>query len=244
MSPNTLPFSSENDYHEPSSRWHRAQMPILVGPLRGKRWLPASGGKVLRVLLGSYEREQTALFRQYLNPGDVVFDVGAANGYYTLLASQLVGRRGHVVSFEPNPKNAKFLRNHVDVNRATNVTVHQAAVGAKAGAQRFAFGTGTGTGKLADDGQLEVRVLRLDDIVSAEWLRPAHLKIDVEGGELGVLEGACETLEVFRPSIFLSTHGTAIHKECCDWLRNLGYKLDPIIGSNLEETSEVFCRAA
>ena len=55
----------------------------LRGPLRGMRWLPSSGGKLARFLLGSYEAKQSALFAQRVRPGQQVLDLGAAAGYYT-----------------------------------------------------------------------------------------------------------------------------------------------------------------
>ena len=88
----------------------RLRFPILAGPLRGRWWLPATRGKLLRIYLGTYEREQTALFRELIRPGHTVLDVGAHVGYYTVLASALAGPRGAVWAFEPNPANAGCLR--------------------------------------------------------------------------------------------------------------------------------------
>src|SRR5688500_16975561 len=91
------------------SRLHSARLPLLCGPMRGKFWLPYSGGKLWRLLLGRYEPDQTAMMGRVLQPGHVLFDVGAAVGYYTVLASPIVGSHGRVVAFEPDPKNAAFL---------------------------------------------------------------------------------------------------------------------------------------
>ncbi|MBW3630628.1 MAG: FkbM family methyltransferase, partial [Gemmatimonadetes bacterium] len=99
------------------------KVPILGGVLRGSWWLPLSPGTVARVLLGSYEAEQTALFREWLRPGDTLLDVGAHVGYYSLLGARLVGERGAVWSFEPNPSNSEWLRRHVRVNGLRNVHV-------------------------------------------------------------------------------------------------------------------------
>jgi len=221
-------------------------VPIPAGPMRGMFWAPASGGKLLRVLLGSYEREQTALFRQLLAPGDIVGDIGANVGYYTLLAARLLGGRGRIVAFEPEPRNAAFLRRHAAVNRAARklAQVEQAAVGAANGTARFSAGTGSGTGHLADGGELEVRMVKLDDYLAAEKLAPTHLKIDVEGAECDVLCGAMETLRRHRPTIFLSTHGPTPHAACMKLLGELDYRFDPIIGADAATTTELLCRAA
>ena len=220
------------------------RLPVVAGRLRGRWWLPASRGKILRILNGTYEREQTRLFERHLRPGATVLDVGAHVGYYTLLSSVLVGGEGRVHAFEPNPANAEFLRRHVRINRLSNVHVEQAAVSDTAGTARFDFGTGSGTGRLADAGALEVRTVRLDDHCAQHGLAPAALKIDVEGAELVVLEGARETLARHRPVIFLSTHGAQVHAASLQVLRGLGYALSPILGSDLDATSEVLALPA
>jgi FkbM family methyltransferase len=215
------------------------RLPIIGGALRGRWWLPASRGKVLRILNGTYEREQTRLFQQHIRPGSTVLDVGANVGYYTLLASVLAGDSGRVHAFEPEPRNAEFLRRHAAINRRANVTVQQAAVSDRAGTARFDFGSGSGTGHLADAGAIEVRTLRLDDYCAEHGLAPTALKIDVEGAEVAVLEGARGMLERHRPVLFLSTHGPDVHRASLAILRGLGYRVAPILGGDVESTTEV-----
>lgn len=220
------------------------RLPIVRGPLAGRWWLPASRGKILRILGGTYECEQTRLFREHLRPGDTVLDVGAHVGYYSLLSSVFVGDQGEVWAFEPNPQNAGFLRRHVELNRRGNVRVTQAAVAEAEGTARFDFGTGSGTGYLAEGGALEVRTVRLDDFCRDHGLRVSAVKIDVEGAEMAVLEGAAETIRRERPTIFLSTHGAEVHRRCLAWLRERGYALRPILGDDLDAATEVLCTPA
>lgn len=215
------------------------RLPILAGPLAGRWWLPASRGKILRILLGSYEPEQTRLFQRWVGPGATVLDVGAHVGYYTLVSSVLAGPGGRVVAFEPNPRNHDFLRRHVALNGCANVEVEQAAVAAANGTARFDFGSGSGTGRLAEGGAIEVRTVRLDDFCAERRLHPAAVKIDVEGAELEVLRGGEETLRRCRPVIFLSTHGPDVHRRCVEWLAARGYALQPILGTELEAATEV-----
>ena len=216
------------------------KLPILAGPLRGRWWLPQSRGKILRILGGTYEPEQTRLFREHIPVGATVFDVGAHVGYYTLLASVLAGDTGRVWAFEPNPANHAFLRRHVAVNRRDNVSIENAAVSDRNGTAAFAFGTGSGTGHLDTKGSLEVRTVRLDDFCREHGVQPGFLKIDVEGAEQAVLRGAEETLAA-RPVIFLSTHGPQIHAACLAWLRERGYSLRPVDADDLADASEVLC---
>jgi FkbM family methyltransferase len=222
---------------------HLLGLPIAAGLLRGKTWLPFSGGKTLRLLLGTYEQEQTALFAEHIRPGNVVFDVGASVGYYTLAAAKLVGRAGKVVAFEPEPRNAAFVRAHVRANRLKNVIVYQTAVAREAGVLSFSAGTGTGTGRLEQDGDLPVTACCLDDVAAELDILPTHIKIDVEGAERSVLDGAAGVLSCARPMIFLSTHGKEAHAACCQRLKELGYEMQPINGSDAANASELFCRA-
>jgi len=196
--------------------------------------------------MGTYEPEQTALFCRLIAPGQTVFDVGAAAGYYTLLSAQLLGTGGRVVACEPEPKNFRFLRQHVAGNRLQNVTLLPRAVGAESGSARFGGGTGTGTGRLTGAGQLIVAVERLDDLATEQKCSPDFIKIDVEGAELDVLRGGEATIRRSRPTIFLSTHEgdrPGVHAACCELLATWGYDLQPILGEDLARTSEVLCTA-
>jgi len=217
-------------------------MPILRGRLAGARWLPAAGGKTLRVLLGTYEPEQTALFEELTASDNTVFDVGAHVGYYTLLASALAGPDGRVTAFEPDADNLFFLRAHLELNRRSNVTVIESAVGERSGQALFAAGTGSGTGRLAAAGEVSVPVTGLDEFIAAGGGIPDIVKIDVEGAEEMVLRGARQLLAGRGPTLFLSTHGREIHRECCRLLAAQGYRLEPIVGGSVETATELLCR--
>lgn len=202
--------------------------PIVAGPLRGRWWLPVGGGKVWRVLGGTYEAEQTALFGDRVRPGDVVLDLGAHIGYYTLLASRLVGPAGRVYAFEPHPRNARYLRRHVAMNRCLNVEVLERAAYDRRGTLGFDFGSGSGTGRIREGGPMSVAAVRLDDFAAERGISPRVLKVDVEGGERPVLAGAREILRGDRPLLFLSTHGDEQASECRCLLAGLGYRMLPL----------------
>ena len=217
------------------------RLPIWGGALRGRWWLPESRGKVLRVLGGTYEPEQTRLFQEHVRPGATVLDIGAHVGYYSLLSSVLAGDAGTVWAFEPNPRNCAFLRRHVEINRRGNVRVTEAAVSDAAGRARFDFGRGSGTGRLSVQGAVEVETVRLDDFAREQGIAPTAVKIDVEGAEVQVLDGARATLAEHRPVVFLSTHGAEVHRAGMALLRELGYRFRPILGSDAATTSELLC---
>lgn len=217
-------------------------LPILSGALRGKRWILASTNYVS--WFGIHEQEKQRLFQEKIHVGQVVYDIGAHVGFYTLLASRLVGPTGRVVAFEPLPRNLHYLRRHVLLNRATNVQVVEAAVGDRIGEVSFDEGPNTSMGRVSTAGMLRVRMVTVDALVSTGQLPPPHhLKIDVEGADMLVLAGARSTLEAYRPSLFIDIHGAHLLGEAREFLTQLGYDIQPIGGGELDHADELFAAA-
>jgi len=216
-----------------------AAVPILQGRFKGKKWIVGSANH--GYWLGSYEFKKRLLFERIIPPDSVVYDVGGFVGYYTLLASVLVGEQGQVVTFEPLPRNLYYLKEHLRLNGITNVTVVEAAVSDQAGTLSFKEGPSRAMGRLSKDGGLEVQAVRLDDLVErGELPEPQFMKVDVEGAEVRVFAGARRLLERCHPTIFLDTHGSDIHAESCRLLTELGYRLETIDGRHLQESKEIF----
>jgi FkbM family methyltransferase len=196
---------------------------VIGGPLRGARWVPGAG--VHGYWLGRYEPAEVAIFTSLIASGATVFDAGAHVGYYTLIASRLVGATGHVVAFEPNPRNLIYLRRHVTLNDCANVRVIAAAVADVAGHAAFQDGTRDAEGLLAAGGTLDVETVTLDAIAygTPGLPPPSVLKIDVEGAEQRVLAGAERLLAEAKPDILLSTHGRDNYVGCQTTLARHGY---------------------
>lgn len=219
-----------------------ARLPILQGPLRGRRWI--AGSSTHGCWLGSYERAQQRILAQRIKPGDVVFDVGAHVGFHTLLASVLVGDTGRVMAFEPVPANLRYLREHLRLNAVGNVEVIEAAVSDRAGCLRLAPGPASSMWHREADGALEVEAVCLDELVRSGRLPPPRvLKMDIEGGEIMALRGAADVLRRCRPVLLLSTHGAIAHRECCELLLATGYRLEPVGGASLAECRELLAVA-
>src|SRR5437868_8178233 len=85
-----------------------ATVPVLQGRLRGKKWVVGSGEH--GYWLGSYEAVKQKAFVAVASGKQVVYDVGANVGFYSLLAATLVTKGGRVFAFEPLPRNLFFLR--------------------------------------------------------------------------------------------------------------------------------------
>ena len=215
-----------------------ACIPILQGRLRGMRWI--AGSSIHGCWLGSYEYAKRRLFERTIPAGSVVFDIGAHVGFYTLLASVLVGPTGSVFAFEPVPSNVHYLRKHLCLNSVQNVTVIEAAVSDADGFCAFQEGAISLTGHLSATGGLHVQAVRLDRLVSEGAIpSPQYIKIDVEGAEARVLRGATELLARDHPVVFLSTHGREVNADCRGFLGSLGYTVEPIGAESVQEASEI-----
>jgi FkbM family methyltransferase len=209
------------------------RLPILLGRLRGYQWIVGSGNH--SCWLGIYERSKQEVFAAAIPMGAIVFDVGAHAGFYTLLFSRLVGPTGRVVAFEPSPRNLKFLRSHIELNRVGNVDIIDAAAADYSGTGAFAERPSSYNGALDPSGTTQVRMVRVDDLcASGEIPPPNFIKIDVEGTEDLVLAGARSAIAGARPTIFLATHGGDVDARCVQLLDSMGYEVDPIPGDPLE----------
>jgi FkbM family methyltransferase len=179
--------------------------------------------------------EQT--LRGCLKPGDVMLDVGANIGYFSLLGSQLVGPAGRVVSFEPSIRALSKLTTHLCINRCNNVTVCSQAMGEIAGTEHLNWAPSSNIGGstiargIPSQGQSEpIAVRRLDEVCEQMQLVPSFVKLDVEGFELYALRGARETLRLHHPIVvceltndFLEDHGQS-GAEMLRFMRELGYE--------------------
>jgi FkbM family methyltransferase len=193
--------------------------------------------------LGSYEYDKAQRFAESLHTGNIVYDVGAHAGFYTLLASHIVGPAGRVFAFEPLPRNVRYLKRHVELNRAKNAIIIEAAVTDASGTCSFLELPASLEGHISSEGRLSVRSVSLDDLFTSGSIpAPDVIKIDVEGAETMVLAGASALLERHHPLLFLAVHGDYARVECCTYLRSMGYTLGSLDGLDLDQTSELLAR--
>ena len=155
-------------------------------------------GKHIR-LSDKFEQGEQAFLLRFLEPRMTVLDIGAHHGLYTLLASKKVGSQGHVVAFEPSPRELNRLRWHLRINRCRNVRVEPYALGRKEDLADLYVCTVHETGcnslrppNVAEPlSKVQVPVKVLDHYVEGTALKTVDfVKLDVEGGELDVLKGA------------------------------------------------------
>jgi FkbM family methyltransferase len=154
-----------------------------------------------------------------LQPGDVFFDVGAHHGWMSMVAARRTGRSGRVVAFEPSPSSVEFLRYHKRLNRLTQMDIVPKAVTcADAAVTQFTL-VGSGDAVMNSLVEIEevksdprgtsviqVETVTLDSYSHQAGLVPAMIKIDAEGAELWVCEGARRLLAESRPALIIATH--------------------------------------
>jgi len=169
--------------------------------------------EIARLLLlhGSYETAEIATVSELATVGSTAIDVGANIGMYTVALATAVGNGGTVLAFEPVPQTSQRLRANLAMNEMTNVSVVDAAAGRSSGIMDIRLANDSAYASLVSVKQgratgrtLSVRVVTLDEIWR-ERRRPAvsFCKIDVEGAELLVLEGAKEMLAACGPALLL-----------------------------------------
>lgn len=175
------------------------------------------------------------VFLNMVRGGDVVFDVGANDGYYTLLFSHLVGGRGQVHAFEPVPPTFEKLSSCIRLNKHfDNVYLRPLALGEQTGSARMYMpGTDDGQSSLAKHSfgswagasvvnAFDCQTITLDDYAAEQKVnRLEFLKCDIEGAELLALRGATNFIGATRPIIYLEI--------CPGWTANFSYSPVDII---------------
>jgi FkbM family methyltransferase len=182
---------------------------------------------------GIYEPQLTRVFERYCRPGMTVVDVGANLGYYSLLASRLVGTAGRVIALEPNSENCRLLLSSLRLNGTANVELLPVAADVATGWAYYSTHVGSNGGLIESDDLLVhpgvvVPTFRLDDLVSG---RVDFLKMDVEGAEGRVVRGATGIIERDRPIVttelkdeMLSRVSEMSVREYLGYFEGLGYR--------------------
>lgn len=211
----------------------RTVVTVRSGINAGLRWV--AGASVHGCWLGHYEHDKQALVRRLVKPGMKVFDIGANAGFYTLAFSRLVGGAGHVWAFEPFAGNASKLLHHLYLNKIANTTVIQAAVSAQAGVAGLMTDFSDSEWKLSDEARgYLVPTIALDTLLNDGTVPvPNLIKIDVEGAEAQVLNGAREILRSKQTSLLLALHGIEQLNSCMALLAEFEYQVFRLDGSRL-----------
>lgn len=217
--------------------WKRATgLPLDLSVWNGVRvrcYPDSASASLLLYCSGLSDPMEMPFVRHYLRPGDRFLDVGANIGVYTLLAASRVGAQGRVDAFEPSPRALSRLAENLALNRfAERVRVHAAAVSDSAGTVRFTIDKDS-MNHIARAKEAEATVpvpaVCLDEAVAGT--RYAMGKLDAEGAELRILQGAERMVRAGIPPVWLIEIARSLHefgaseKELVMWLRQRGYRL-------------------
>jgi FkbM family methyltransferase len=165
--------------------------------------------QAMRILFGGFEAHPAAL--KFLPPGGTALDIGANLGEWTVPLARAVGTTGRVIAVEPNPAIAAALSRTLAINNLTQTQVLDLAVSDRRGSAELVLNpASSGESRLGTSTEsrssVTVQTHRLDDLVAKHGVNRLDLvKIDVEGHERQVLEGATATLRRFRPAVVIES---------------------------------------
>lgn len=175
----------------------------------------------------------------------VVWDIGANIGLWSLFLTCLCGPDTEVRCFEPDPGNLNLLELNKTRNKIDNWIIRPMALSNREGVSTFFSDPVCGaTGSLNHDhdfigrnfgahrGEFQVCVTTVDSEISRGARPPEFMKIDVEGHELAVLEGALQTLRIHRPSLIFET--TRNHTGVRNFFRQLDYQFLDLSGKEID----------
>jgi FkbM family methyltransferase len=181
----------------------------------------------------AFETGHLEHLRTYVRPGTTVIDVGANIGFFTVLFADWVDGDGRVIALEPEGTNYARLKKAVArKGLGERVETELAAAAEASGSSHLALNPHhPGDHRLAEDG-MPVMVLSLDDLLAKRgWPEVSLIKIDVQGAEQRVIEGARETIARFHPALFVEVDDGALRAMDSDaesllaGLDGLGYRI-------------------
>jgi FkbM family methyltransferase len=205
--------------------------------VQGHRMILDKEDSLFLHLKGVHEPLSTELVKSYIEPDDVVVDVGAHVGYFTLLFARIVGDGGRVFAFEPEPTNARLLRRNLRLNAYSNVEVIEAAVSDRVGTVNLYLSEDNeGDHRIwqsKSDGArraVPVRSVALSDVFRDYPRRISFVKLDVQGAEGRALHGMKSLMERDRPTIlmefvppWLARCGTEADRLFA-WMQGMGFR--------------------
>ncbi|MEO5999811.1 MAG: FkbM family methyltransferase [Ferruginibacter sp.] len=209
---------------------------VISGPLKGYLW---STSYSYDYILGQYEDVETmSMFLSWLKPDSVFYDIGANVGFHSLTANRVI-ESGKIYAFEPMPDVRAVFEKHISLNhkliRNHNISLLPIALSNEEKQVQFSNDTNHSDGNtyiatsyvfLETNNRITVQCQSIDGLIKQGYEKPGIIKIDVEGAEYDVLQGAKEVLQKDHPYILLATHDChlpGVQEKCLAFLAGLGY---------------------
>ena len=182
-----------------------------------------------------HEPISTQIFSNLVKGGHYCIDIGANIGYYALLTAGIVGKTGHIMALEPHPANFSKLQENVSINNLSNIDCSNVACSNYDGEALMETSLQSNWHRIAQDngnGGLKVEARKVDTL-ARDFTRLDFIRMDVEGHEYEVIEGSHNTIETFRPALFMEFHPTIAGKgkilRLLTKLKNYGYEIEYFI---------------
>lgn len=152
------------------------------------------------LITGKFSESETEVFESLIKYGDVVVNIGAHVGYFTLLAADKVGSSGKVYSFEPDINNYRILKRNIEANNIINVTLVKCALSDKKGdGYLYKSYENTGDHKIYKTKEIrnyeKIRIDTIDNYFKNLNIKIDLIKIDVQGVEPKVIRGGLKTIK-------------------------------------------------
>ncbi len=210
--------------------------PVTAPWLEGTRLALHFDNDLSRTLYasGCYEPNEFALLGRVMEPGMVFLDGGANEGVYTVFAAARVGSKGRIIAVEPSLRERQRLKANIEINRAANVAVVDAALAERPASVRLTLAEAEHSGQNTLGGFIYegvsaidvrwVRAVTIDDLAQTHRLaRLDIVKLDLEGAEFRALIGARNTLRDMRPLLLVEVSDAALARQAgsCAALRDL-----------------------
>ena len=215
---------------------------VLRSLVKNRVYISRSGGaKGLKLKSGlgfiprPLTQEEKFLINLDIN-GQTIYDIGGNVGIFTMFFARAVGKKGKVITFEPNPQCCNMILEHLKLNNIDNVEIHKIALGKRREKGTLAVRKSeTGTGSLQEDIKasilqkkdsetIQLEIDSLDRQITTNNLpKPDFVKIDVEGLEMDVLHGMSDTIKNCKPKLFIEIHGVDVQRKIENVQRVVGF---------------------
>jgi len=203
-----------------------------------KLYLDKEDSLLLSTRKDSYDKFEIECLKQIIKKGDIVVDLGANIGYYTLILAQLVGELGHVYAFEPEPSNFELLSKNVKENNHNHVTLVQKAVSDKNSKINLYVSKRNFASHRIFDGEdkresIEIDVITLDEYFKNFEKPIKFIKMDVEGAEGATLLGASKIIKNSKNLVIMMEYFPK-------WIKKFGDIPEEILKSLIEKQFKLF----
>ena len=184
-----------------------------------KLWLDKNSYLQNKIInFGVWEKNSTKIIKKYLKPGDIFIDVGANIGYFTILASKIVGDNGRVLAYEPTKKYATQIKMNIkDNDKHNNISFFPYGLSDTSTQAVINIGNSSATlhkfGDLSENDIERIELKQFDTVFNKSSIdRIDFIKVDIDGHEPAFFKGAIKNIKKYKPKILLEVNQANYYK--------------------------------